>query len=159
MDKQRRSNCPISLVLETIGDKWSLLVLRDLIFRGKKRYQEFLNSEEGISTNILAERLVRLEKHRLISKSDDPDNKKQIIYTPTKKALDLMPVLFEMIRWGIKYNLHIDLNKPLLKRMNANEKALRKEILSRFEEGPEIQSRANTFRAGRIESKKSSRNF
>lgn len=133
MNKDRRSNCPISLVLETLGDKWSLLVLRDLIFTGKQRYQEFLNSDEGISTNILADRLVRLEKHRLISKSDDPDNKKQIIYKPTTKALDLLPVLYEMIRWGVKYNPRIDLTKPLLKKMETNEKALTREIRSQFE--------------------------
>src|SRR5215471_162751 len=95
-----RSHCPVSLALEAIGDRWSLLILRDLIMRGKSRYQEFLNSEEGISTNILADRLMQLEGHGLISKSDDPDDKRQFRYTPTQKELDLMPVIFEMARWS-----------------------------------------------------------
>jgi DNA-binding HxlR family transcriptional regulator len=132
MDRRERSNCPISLVLDTLGDKWSLLILRDMIMRGKKRYQEFLNSEEQIATNILADRLVRLEKHQFVSKSDDPDNKKQIIYSPTKKALDLLPILFEMVRWGVRYNPHTDTTKPFLKRMKEDEEGLKRDILSQF---------------------------
>lgn len=132
MNFRKRSDCPISLVLDTIGDKWSLLVLRDLIVRRKKYYRDFLNSEEGIATNILADRLASLEKHRLISKTEDPDNKKQIIYSPTKKALDLLPVMFEMARWGVKYRPGADLTNPFLKRIRNNERGVIREILSRF---------------------------
>jgi DNA-binding HxlR family transcriptional regulator len=104
VDKAPRSNCPVSRALEAIGDRWSLLILRDLILRGKRRYQEFLDSEEGISTNILADRLARLERQGLISKSGDPDDKRQFVYTPTEKGLDLLPVVFEMARWSMKYD-------------------------------------------------------
>jgi DNA-binding HxlR family transcriptional regulator len=140
MDQRRRSNCPISLVLEVCGDKWSLLVLRDIILNGKRGYQEFLNSDERISTNILADRLVRLEKHGLISKSDDPESKKQFIYAPTEKGLDLLPILFDMIRWGVKYNPEIGRNKPILKRMKENEKGFLRELRAQFKEGNLIKS-------------------
>lgn len=132
MKMPKRSNCPVSFVLDSLGDKWSLLVLRDLILRGKKRYQELLSSEERIATNILAERLARLEAHQLISKFVDPYDKRQIIYVPTKKALDLLPVILEMARWGIKYNPRQGLTNPLLGKLKGDEKRLQREILSQF---------------------------
>jgi DNA-binding HxlR family transcriptional regulator len=132
VEKAPRSHCPISLALEAVGDKWSLLILRDLIMRGKSRYQEFLNSEEGIATNILADRLVRLERLGLISKSDDPDDKRQFLYSPTQKGLDLLPVIFEMARWSVKYDPHTDATSPFLKRMKAGKEELMKQILSQF---------------------------
>jgi DNA-binding HxlR family transcriptional regulator len=104
VERAPRSNCPVSRALEAIGDRWSLLILRDLILWDKRRYQEFLESEEGISTNILADRLARLERQGLISKSNDPDDKRQFVYTPTEKGLDLLPVVFEMARWSLKYD-------------------------------------------------------
>jgi DNA-binding HxlR family transcriptional regulator len=132
MERSPRSHCPVSLALDAIGDKWSLLVLRDLILRGKSRYQEFLDSEEGIATNILADRLVRLERLGLISKSSDPDDRRQFRYSPTKKGLDLLPVVIEMARWSVKYNPYVDTTNRYLKRMKANEKELRRELLSQF---------------------------
>ena len=104
--------------------------------RGKSRYQEFLNSEEGISTNILADRLVQLEGHGLISKADDPDDKRQFRYTPTQKALDLMPVIFEMARWSAKYDPHIDASHPFVKRMKSGREEFMKQIQSQFKETP-----------------------
>lgn len=136
MDRSPRSHCPISLALEVFGDKWSLLILRDLIMWGKRRYQDFLNSEEGISTNILADRLFRLEKRGLISKSNDPDNKRQFRYSPTQRGLDLLPVLFEMVRWSVKYDPHVDTARPYLKRMKADEKGLMRELVSQFKGMP-----------------------
>jgi DNA-binding HxlR family transcriptional regulator len=132
MEKGPRSQCPISLTLEVIGDKWSLLILRDLIIRGKRRYQDFLNSKEKISTNILAERLVKLEKLHIISKSDDPTNRKQYLYTPTQKGIDLLPILFDFMRWGIKYDHNTDLTIPFVKKLQADENGLMEEILSQF---------------------------
>jgi DNA-binding HxlR family transcriptional regulator len=102
MRATRRSHCPISLSLEVIGDRWSLLILRDLIVFGKQRYGELLQSAEGISTNILADRLVRLEEAGLISRSADEGQ--QVNYAPTKKGSDLRPVLHELARWGLKYD-------------------------------------------------------
>jgi DNA-binding HxlR family transcriptional regulator len=134
-----RSHCPVSLALEAIGDKWSLLILRDLIMRRKSRYQELLNSEEGISTNILAARLVRLEKQGLIFKSDDPDDKRQFRYAPTQKALDLLPVIFEMARWSAKYHPRSDRPGPYFERRRANKEGWMKEILSHFKGTPSRQ--------------------
>ena len=83
---QYRSDCPINYALETFGDKWSLLIIRDLIFQGKKNYGEFLNAEEKISTNILANRLEKLELEGLISKSSDPDNHAKKFIDSVQKA-------------------------------------------------------------------------
>jgi DNA-binding HxlR family transcriptional regulator len=95
-----RSSCPINYGLEIFGDQWSLLILRDLIFNNKNTYGEFLESAEGISTNILAKRLVNLENAELIAKGRHPSNKKTFIYNLTEKGETLIPVLLELIIWG-----------------------------------------------------------
>lgn len=138
MGRGPRSHCPISLALEAIGDRWSLLILRDVIVRGKTRYQEFLNSEEGISTNILADRLVRLEQQSLLTKSDDPDDKRQFRYSPTQKALDLLPIIFEMGRWSAKYDPRTDVTNPFFLRMKAGKEGFLRQIRVQFEglDGP-----------------------
>lgn len=130
VERERRSHCPISLALEAIGDKWSLLILRDLIVRGKSRYQDLLNSEERIATNTLADRLLRLERQRLISKADDPDDKRRFRYIPTQKAVDLLPVIFEMARWTAKYDPYIDPTNPLFQRTQASKEGLMKEMVA-----------------------------
>ncbi len=119
MRKSPRSHCPVSLALEAVGDKWSLLILRDLILRGKRRYAELLDSGERIATNILADRLVRLERLGLILKSDDPDDKRQVRYVPTQKGRDLLPVIVEMARWSFKYDPYTDKTSPSFKRLKA----------------------------------------
>jgi DNA-binding HxlR family transcriptional regulator len=100
----KRSNCPISYSLDIFGDKWSLLVIRDMLFRGKFSFNEFKISEEKMATNILADRLAKLESEQLIFKEASPKNKSKFIYQLTQKGLDLMPVLISMIQWGDKYN-------------------------------------------------------
>ncbi len=101
---QRRSGCPISFALDILGDKWTLLVLRDLLFTGKRYYREFLAAGENIATNILADRLKRLEAEGLLTKERDPDNLKQVIYQPTEKSLALLPVLVEVAYWGATHD-------------------------------------------------------
>jgi DNA-binding HxlR family transcriptional regulator len=132
MRAKYRSDCPISLALEAFGDRWSLLILRDLLLRDRKHYQEFLNAEENISTNILADRLIHLEELGIISKSDDPENKKQYIYAPTKKGLDLLPILLELYRWSLKYDPHVDKTKPIARRLEKDTEGLIKEFRARF---------------------------
>jgi DNA-binding HxlR family transcriptional regulator len=127
-----RSDCPISLALEAFGDRWSLLILRDLLLRDRKHYQEFLNAEENISTNVLADRLIHLEKLGIISKSDDPENKKQYIYAPTKKGLDLLRILLELYRWSLKHDPHVDKTKPIARRLEKDTEGLIKEFRARF---------------------------
>src|SRR5690348_5996744 len=99
-----RSHCPVAYALDMFGDSWSLLVMRDLLFSGKQRYQEMLESEEGIATNILADRLSRLEQQGLITRRRDPGNKRQYLYAPTPKGLDLIPLMLEMIQWSAKHD-------------------------------------------------------
>ena len=103
MDK-KRSDCPISCSLDVIGDKWSLLIIRDVMLRGKMSYSEFLNSEEKIATNILVSRLTILEGERILVKKVSPENKSKYIYSLTQKGADLMPVVIELMDWGAKYN-------------------------------------------------------
>jgi DNA-binding HxlR family transcriptional regulator len=101
---RRRSDCPISSALDLFGDKWSLLVMRDILLRGKSRYREFLASEEGIATNILADRLARLETAGLIQRTgDDPRSGKQA-YHPTAKGKDLIPLLLEIMVWSAEHD-------------------------------------------------------
>lgn len=98
---QRRSNCPLNVALELFGDKWSLLILRDMLIVGKSRYGEFLDSPEGISTNILADRLKQLACCGLVEKLRDPANGKTSLYLPTAMGVSLLPLLLEVIRWGL----------------------------------------------------------
>lgn len=96
----KRSGCPISFALDVFGDRWTLLVLRDLMLRGKQRYREFLASDEGIASNILSDRLRRLEEAGMVSRVPDPSDKRQIIYSVTPKGSSVIPVLLELAAWG-----------------------------------------------------------
>ena len=98
-----RSDCPISTALDIFGDKWSLLIMRDMLFKGKTTYGDFLNSEEKIATNILADRLILLESGGLISKHKHPESKAKVLYKLTEKGIDLIPALVEIIIWSEKY--------------------------------------------------------
>ncbi len=124
----RRSPCPISLWLDLLGDKWSLLIIRDLIFAHKKTYGEFLSSAENISTNILADRLKKLETEGFITKSVDPENKSKNIYCLSAKGLDLLPMLLEMISWTSKYIKGAGTPKEFLKRLETDREDLIKQL-------------------------------
>ena len=104
MDAEQRSGCPINLTLEVVGDKWSLLVIRDMIFGNRRHFRELLTrSEEGIASNILADRLKRLVEQGIVSKADDPTHKQKSVYSLTDKGIALLPVLAQMSVWGRKY--------------------------------------------------------
>ncbi len=132
MKRPCRSHCPIAYALDLFGDKWSLLVLRDLLFLGKRRYNEFLASEEGIATNILAERLRRLEAEGLVTKSRDGNNRRQYVYAPTRKGLDLLPVILEIIRWSAKHDPQTAAPRSFLRRLRNNREGLMRDIVNRF---------------------------
>ena len=102
--KKNRSDCPISCSLDVFGDKWSLLIIRDIMLRGKLSYSEFLKSEEKIATNILVNRLNILEAENILSKKVSPENKSKFIYSLTEKGIDLLPIVIEIMDWGAKYN-------------------------------------------------------
>ena len=104
MGKSNSKNCPIRFALDLFGDKWSLLIIRDILFKEKRYYDEFIESDEKISTNILADRLKQFEEERFLTKEIDPTNKRRFIYRPTQKALDLLPMLTEMILWSATHD-------------------------------------------------------
>jgi DNA-binding HxlR family transcriptional regulator len=122
--QQRRSDCPINFALETFGDPWSLLIIRDIVYFGKKTYGEFLASEERMATNILASRLARLEEQGILMKKLSEQDKRKDEYALTEKGLDLIPVLAEIANWSAEYDPHtgapaawIDLMKSDRERM------------------------------------------
>lgn len=97
---RRRSGCPISIALELLGDGWSLLIVRDLMFKGRHTFNEFLAGGEGIATNILADRLRRLELAGIIGKHADPADRRRALYRLTRKGIGLGPVLVELVVWS-----------------------------------------------------------
>ncbi len=100
--EELRSDCPVNFGLESFGDKWSLLIVRDMMFWGKRTYGEFLRSDEGIATNILAARLASLEKEGIISKKPHPADRRKEMYSLTEKGLELIPLLVEIVAWSGK---------------------------------------------------------
>ena len=99
-----RSGCPINLSLEVFGDRWSLIILRDMMFGGRRHFRELLTqSEEGISSNILSDRLKMLLDQGMITKTDDPTHKQKAIYSLTEKAIALVPVFAQLGAWGRRY--------------------------------------------------------
>lgn len=120
----RRSNCPISNVLDHVGDKWSLLILRDLMFFAKHSYSELQNSEEGIASNILSTRLAQLEQDGLIEKHIDPSDKRKRVYALTQAGQDMLPILLEMIAWSAKHDANTNAPADLLERIQSNRQKL-----------------------------------
>ena len=100
---RRRSDCPLNTTLEVLGDRWSLLIVRDLMFKGRTTYKDFLAGGEGIATNVLADRLRRLKVEGLIEKGRDTADARRLIYRLTPRGLALAPVLVEMIVWGARH--------------------------------------------------------
>jgi DNA-binding HxlR family transcriptional regulator len=128
----RRSLCPINLVLEAVGDSWSMLIIRDLMLRGHTSYQAFLRSEEKIATNILADRLARLEQNGLITKSPDPADARKFIYRLTHRGADLAPLLVEMTLYSLKHETRIDMPKDVIAEMQKNKQAFASKLARHF---------------------------
>lgn len=125
--RRPRSACPISLALEIFGDAWSLLVVRDLMFKGRKTFRELLEGGEGIATNVLSDRLARLEAHGLLERARDPADARRQIYRLTPKGMDLAPVLVEMVLWSAA---HLDTDAPprTVEAMRSDREAFLDEI-------------------------------
>jgi DNA-binding HxlR family transcriptional regulator len=121
-----RSYCPINLSLEIFGDAWTLLVLRDMMFAGKRHFRELLQSDEHISSNILADRLARLVEHGVLTRSDDPTHKQKAIYELTEKGIELLPIVVQIGAWGSRW-------VPDAKKLDA---ASRKQVREIQEGGP-----------------------
>jgi len=108
--ENHRSHCPINLALEVFGDKWSLVIIRDIMFDGKRYFRELLQSEEKIASNILTDRLAMLEREGIISKVTDPGHKLKYIYSLTVKGVDLLAIMVEIGAWSLKHK-PVDLKK------------------------------------------------
>ena len=129
---QRRSGCPLNASVEMLGDRWSLLILRDMMLRGYETFNEFLHSDEKIATNILADRLRRLESYGIISSEQDPADGRKMIYALTAKGIDLAPVLTEMALWAARHEETG--NQPLVRQMRTAKEQLLAEVRQRWAE-------------------------
>ena len=129
-----RSDCPISFSLDILGDKWTVLILRDMIFDGKTAYGEFLQSDEKIATNILADRLSVLYCQGLIDKKVAPDKRSKFLYSLTEKGIALLPAIMELTIWGANYN-PAGGNEKLLKELQKDKEGTiqryRKELMNK----------------------------
>lgn len=126
------SGCPIDFALELFGDRWTLLVVRDLLVRRKRHFREMMASDEGIATNILTDRLKKLERWGVIERRTDQANRRQIVYSLTQKGLDLAPVLVEIAIWSARYDPHTKINKAWRHRAREDRDALAKETVADF---------------------------
>src|SRR6266403_464051 len=116
---KRRSHCPLNASVEMLGDRWSLLIIRDMMLRGFRTYKEFMECYEGIATNILADRLRRLVAYGIITAEPDPSDGRKLIYLLTAKGIDLAPVLTEMVLWAAA---HEDTGNQALVRLMQKDK-------------------------------------
>src|SRR3984885_14558270 len=131
----RRSECPISYTMEVFGDKWTMLIMRDLLLYGKDSFSEFLCSDEKIATNILTDRLNVLLQEGFVTKRTAPTNKSKFLYRPTEKAIELIPILIEITLWAEKYNpagAPAAITKPLKKNRAKALRDLKKKAEERF---------------------------
>ena len=128
--KDVRSHCPVNFGLEIFGDKWSLLIVRDIVFAGKKTYGEFLKSEEGFATNILASRLAFLEEQGILSKTPSSADRRKDFYSLTEKGLDLIPVLLSVVAWSAKHDpkSYARNRKDFIARFNRNPQKTGEEL-------------------------------
>lgn len=119
MAEQQRSGCPINLATEVLGDRWSLVVIRDMMFGNRRHFRELLQrSEEGIASNILADRLRRLTEHGLVTRAPDPTHKQKRIYSLTEPAIQLVPVMAQLGAWGRR---HLPVSRELAVRAELLE--------------------------------------
>ena len=135
--KKLRSHCPVNFALEAIGDKWALLILRDIVFRGKRTYGEFLRSEEGFATNILATRLQKLETEGILGRTEDPGDARKDLFELTEKGLDLIPVIFEMVLWSAKHDPNSEARRipGLVELIRADNRGISREVREKVRSG------------------------
>jgi DNA-binding HxlR family transcriptional regulator len=130
---KKRSNCPVSCSLDIWGDKWSLLIIRDLMLAKQCTYGDFLKAGEGIATNILASRLQSLEENKLIEKLEHPDSKAKVLYKLTRKGIDLLPIIIEINLWAEKYFSIPEDRKAMLKEVKKDKAAFIKAGIKELE--------------------------
>jgi DNA-binding HxlR family transcriptional regulator len=132
---EKRSDCPISSSLDIFGDRWSLLIVRDLMLHKTRTYGDFAKAEEKIATNILANRLQVLEDNGIIIKLPFPDNKVKVLYQLSQKGVDLIPAMIEIALWGGKYVSNTAESSPFLKEVKKNKTKFLKNIMEKLTAG------------------------
>lgn len=120
--RPRRSGCPISIALELLGDAWSLLIVRDLMFKDRRSFNDFLTGGEGIASNILADRLRKLEDADIVVKRRDPQDARRFVYRLSAKGIDLAPVLVELVVWSARHET-TDAPPPVVRAMRTDRNA------------------------------------
>jgi len=130
----RRSGCPISIALETLGDPWSLLIVRDLMFKGHRTFKAFLGAGEGIASNILADRLARLEAAGIVERHRDPEDARRVLYRLTAKGIDLAPALVELVLWSARYE-ETDAPPPVLRAMRSDRARFLRQVRQAWTRG------------------------
>ena len=135
-----RSHCPVNYGLEAFGDRWTLLILRDIIFRGKRTYGEFLKSEEGFATNIIASRLDHLVAVGILQRDIDEADGRKDIFSITEKGLDLIPLIFEMILWSSKYDKDSEAKRimPLVELIKKDNRKISQKVRDKVKRGEGI---------------------
>ncbi len=127
---KRRSECPLNASVEMLGDRWSLLIIRDMMLRGFQTYKQFMECYEGIATNILADRLRKLVAYGIITAEPDPTDGRKLTYVLTKKGIDLAPVLTEMVLWAA---FHEETgNQPLVRLMREDKEKFLAGVIQRW---------------------------
>lgn len=129
----RRSGCPVSISLERFGDRWSLLLIRDMMVRGHTTFKEFQESGEGIASNILADRLERLQASGIVETEPDKTDGRRLIYRLTEKGIDLAPVVLDLLLWAAKWE-QTGAPCEVMAQMEANRTAVLEEVRRRWRE-------------------------
>jgi len=130
--RHRKSDCPVHFALEVFGDPWTLLVIRDLMFKARRTYTDFLRAEEGIATNVLADRLARLEQDGIVTKDEAPGGGG---YRLTPKGIDLLPIMLEIIGWSAKHDPRTAADPGFVRRLRSDRDALTKELRAALRAG------------------------
>ncbi|MEO0424434.1 MAG: helix-turn-helix domain-containing protein [Pseudomonadota bacterium] len=130
--KPPRSSCPINHAIEILGDKWTLLVVRDMVFNHKRSFSELKAMPEGIATNILSERLVRLQRAGVIVRLADPVDGRRAEYELTKHGRRLVPVLLELMVWSGRHSSEVDVPMALVRRIEKDREGAAQEVLERL---------------------------
>jgi len=140
LKKKLRSHCPVNFGLEAFGDRWALLILRDIVFRGKRTYGEFLKSEEGFATNILASRLDHLVETGILQWEGDAADGRKAVYSLTEKGLDLIPLLFEMVLWSAKYDSRSEARRipRLVELIRKDNRKISQKVMEQVKRGEAI---------------------
>jgi DNA-binding HxlR family transcriptional regulator len=126
-----RSHCPISFALDILGDRWALLIVRDLMFKKKHYFREFADSEERIATNVLTDRLTKLEAHGIVTREQEAANRRNVRYELTLKGRDLASILVEIIRWSGKYDPLTAAPRSFLRRIERDREGLLHHLLEK----------------------------